>query len=188
MADRVATLSIGRWPSLLVYSTPIALGTATGWLTGQTGAEPTVVAAVLPAVLAGGGGALLAVNLKRENNRWHNDFLATCAFVLLFTVSLLIGAQIATTIYERDSYSSLPQWRRHVVQILDFRRDMLQQCSKNEAIINAGRAKLGLPPLPSAAFCDYVLSSPPINPSDYDLPESRSLKPSKTPEIPNNVP
>ena len=50
--------------SILVVAAPAFLGAAAGILTGQTGADSTVVATLLPPVLAGIGGALLAFKLN----------------------------------------------------------------------------------------------------------------------------
>ena len=147
---------LGFWPTLLVVAAPAALGTATGWLTGQTGADSTVVAAVLPAVLTGGGGVLLAFKLKRDSGGWARDYLFTSAAVVVFSAFLVVGVQYALHLkvvarYEQsardmaDLENARVLWRHHLIEDLDFRTRMIEQCSKNEALVNAGRSALGLP-------------------------------------------
>lgn len=157
--------SLGVFPTVLVFSAPVALGIATGLLTGQTGVDSTVVAAVLPAVLTGGGGALLAFKLKTDNDGWARDYLVASAAVVLFSISLVLGVYSALYINDRAAYEQSTAatkeaiaahelWRKHLVEDLVFRKKMIEQCSKNEALVNAGRRALALPPLPTDAFCD----------------------------------
>ena len=162
------------WPTVLVVSAPMLLGGATGLLTGQTGADSTVVAALLPVVLTGVGGALLAFKLKMDNSDWKPDFLIACGAVVAFSTALLIGLYAALFI---NAYAGYSEWRESLegriearkierrldAENLDFRRRALEECSRNEALVNAGRKVLGLGPLPWRAFCDVgQLNSQPV--------------------------
>ena len=154
------------WKTTLVISAPVFLGTAAGWLTGQTGADSTVVAAVLPAVLTGGGGALLAFKLKTDGKDWHQDFVVASAFVTVFSLFLVVGTYLGMGLEERaaeeDIVSALEAEenareinRRQSAMDLDFRYKFLEECSRKEAIINASRKVLGLQPIPTEVICGF---------------------------------
>ena len=145
---------MGFWNTALVYVAPVFLGGAAGWLTGQTEADSTVVAAVLPAVLTGGGGALLAFKLKRENNVWARDFLNACGFVVIFSVALVLSMHGALTVKDLATDEDRETQRKRYAEDLDFRRESLLQCSWNEARVNSVRETAGLSALPPEAFCD----------------------------------
>ena len=128
-------------------------------------------------MLTGGGGALLAFKLKRDSGGWARDYLLTSAAVVVFSASLVAGVQWAfhvdrVALHEQheqrvrdmvDLDNARVLWRHHVVEDLDFRTKMIEQCSKNEALVNAGRSALGLPTLSTEAFCDTdELKSPNI--------------------------
>ena len=57
-----------------------------------------MVAALLPAVLTAGGGALLAFKLKTDNDGWTPDFLIASAAVVLFSLFLVLGVYAALMI------------------------------------------------------------------------------------------
>ena len=116
-------------------------------------------------MLTGGGGALLAFKLKRDSGGWARDYLLTSAAVVVFSASLVAGVQWAFHVDRVDRYeqrlidmhdldNARVLWRHYVVEDLDFRTKMIEQCSKNEALVNAGRSALGLPTLSTEAFCD----------------------------------
>lgn len=155
----------GNWETVVILAAPAALGGATGLLTGQTGAEPSVVAAILPAVLAGGGGAVLAYKLKRDGEGWTREYLFVSVSVVVFSVFLVVGVHAALflnalerhkeiTAHTDQTIDARKRWREDVIKDVGFRKGIAEQCSKNEAQTNFGRAALGLPPLPSGVFCD----------------------------------
>ena len=147
-------IAMGFWRTLVVLSAPVGLGFAAGLLTGQTGADSTVVAAVLPALLTGIGGGLLALTLKTHNNDWAPNYVITSASIALFSVSLVAGVYLA--LYTKDivAYDDSIKQRHRYVDALAFRRRSLEQCSKNEYIVNTSRKALGLAPLSFENFCD----------------------------------
>ena len=140
--------------TLVVLSAPVGLGFAAGLLTGQTGADSTVVAAVLPALLTGIGGGLLALALKIHNGDWTPYYVITGASIALFSVSLVAGVYLALYAKETVAYDDAIKQRHRYVDALAFRRRALEQCSKNEYMVNESRKALGLTPLSFDIFCD----------------------------------
>ena len=132
---------------------PATLGFAAGLLTGQTDADSTVVAAVLPAILTGAGGALLAMKIKAHGGAWSPDYVVAALSVVLFSAFLVIGLYSALALNEQDEH-------------LDRRDEYFYkiQCSRNEYIVNRGRLALGLDPLPMEAFCNINPYSIPVPP------------------------
>ncbi len=157
--------SKGFWSTIIVILAPLCLGGATGYLTGQTGPDSTVVAALLPAVLTAGGAAVLALNFRQREHPLELGFVVASLSVVLFSVSLIAGVHAALAVNEfaayeesraahEESLQARERERERYADALDFRRQSLEQCSRNEALVNSGRKALGLTPLPSAAFCD----------------------------------
>lgn len=155
----------GFWSWIAIIGAPLCLGAATGFLTGQTGPDSTVVAAVLPAVLTAGGAAVLALKLKKRDGGLEPDFVVASLSVVLFSVSLLVGVYAALVVNEFAAYEEArvaheqslkarERQRKRYADALDFRRQSLEQCSRSEALVNSGRKALGLPALPSDVFCD----------------------------------
>ena len=166
------------WSTVLVVAAPTLLGGATGLLTGQTGADATVVAALLPAVLTAVGGGLLAFKLKKDSETWTSDFIVASGAVALFSFALVVG--LYTALYV-NAYAGYRDWtdtlerkveerefqRKTYADIVEFRRRALEECSKNEAFVNAGREVLGLEPLPWSVFCDIdALNAAEVGASD----------------------
>ena len=153
------------WGGLAVVLAPLCLGGATGYLTGQTGPDATVVAALLPAVLTAGGAAVLALHVRQGANRLDLGFVVASLSVVLFSASLIAGVHAALVVNEfaayeesraahEESLKARERERKRYADALDFRRQSLEQCSRNEALVNSGRKALGLAPLPSELFCD----------------------------------
>ena len=148
------------WSTGLVISTPVVLGAAAGWVTGLTGTDSTVVAAVLPALLTGGGGALLAIKLRRENDGWAREFLYTCSFVVIFAIFFVPSIHGALIYQDKAMERQREIQRKHHAQDIDFRMKSLLRCSENEVHVNEKRKADNLAPLPPEAFCDISLSFP----------------------------
>ena len=160
-----ALFSKGFWGWIAVIGAPLCLGAATGFLTGQTGPDSTVVAAVLPAVLTAGGTAVLVLKLKKRDAGLEPDFVVASLSVVLFSLFLLAGVYAALVVNDFAAYAesrvaheeslmARERQRKRYAEALDFRRQSLEQCSRNEALVNSGRKALGLAPLPSELFCD----------------------------------
>ena len=147
-----------RRATLLVCCAPAALGFATGMLTGLTGTDSTVVAALLPVVLTGIGGALLAFKLKLNRQTWTREHLVASAAVVLFSVFLIGGVHSGlffnSVDFERESARESARQRLRLKDDLELRKTMLAECTRNEAKGNSARIQLGLPPLSPKAYCD----------------------------------
>ena len=140
--------------SILVISAPAFLGAAAGILTGQTGADATVVAALLPAVLTGIGGALLAFKLKKDDDRWSSDYIVASTGVIVFSFFLVSGMYAVFEFNENAIERTREIQRQRYAEDLDFRAQSLLRCSQHEAEVNARRVAALLDPLPTEAFCD----------------------------------
>ena len=151
-----------KWQSsTLVLLAPAALGAAAGWWGGLTGADSTVAAAVLPAVLTGGGGALLGLKMRRANNEWEVEFLLASAGVIVLALTL-VAALHGALWYKEAGYERKRELRRlieqrELVSHIDFRRETLQRCAREEKQMNAERARNGEAPLPPNTLCDPAL-------------------------------
>ena len=140
--------------SILVISAPAFLGAAAGVLTGQTGADSAVVAALLPPVLAGIGGALLAFKFKKDDDQWARAYVAASTAVIVFSFFLVAGMYVVFEGNENATERLREVQRQRYAEDLDFRAKSLLRCSQNEAEVNARRVAALLDPLPSEAFCD----------------------------------
>ena len=78
----------GVWSWLAVIGAPLCLGAATGFLTGQTGPDSTVVARCSSGLTAGGA-AVLALKLKKRDAGLELDFVVASLSVVLFRSSCL---------------------------------------------------------------------------------------------------
>ena len=145
----------GIWPARrLVWLASVSIGTATGLLAGQSGPDAHVLAAVLPVVISGAGGALVVLPLKR---RQSSDYVLTAISVILFTISLTIGAQVGRSMRADDETATYLERlkikeRIHKSQY-EYQVEFLERCSKDELIINEGRKALGLGPVPDGLLC-----------------------------------
>ena len=133
---------------------PIVLGAGAGWVTGITKADSTVVAAVLPAILTGAGGALLAFKLRKDHGEWLSELVNTCGAVIVFTLALVAAMHGGLTYKEAGEDRERARERKQFAIDLDFRRKSLLRCSWNEAQVNATRKAAELAPLPAEVFCD----------------------------------
>ena len=141
----------------LVISGPLALGAAAGWVTGLTETNSAVVAAVLPVVLTGVGGALLAFKLREGKGAWTEEAANTSGFVVLFTIALVLslhgGLVYKESAEDRQRERERETMRTHLAEDIDFRMSILLKCAKNESIVNAVRKEAGQTPLPFETIC-----------------------------------
>lgn len=145
---------------ILALLAPASLGFTTGWLTGQSGPDATVLAAILPAVITGGGWALLAYKiklqggtwnlaLKHQGRAWNVEYAAISAMVVAFSVFLLVGAHTGRYVREVAEMSKIEErWK------------LAGECSRRQFLVNKGRKALGQDPLPTEVFCFPDISSP----------------------------
>lgn len=141
---------------LALLSAPAALGFAVGLLTGQTGPDSTVVAAVLPVVLSVIGGALLVFKASTTDDGVPPAAILTSTSVVLFSTFVVVGVYIALFMADRAAHTQILKNRLSFMEAVEFRRETLERCSANQFVVNGGRATLGLAPLPAEAFCDLT--------------------------------
>ena len=139
----------------VVLLAPAALGTAAGWWCGLTGVDSTVVAAVLPALLTAGGGALLAIRMRRDGGEWTEEFLVICVGVVLLSVSLIAGMHGALA-YKNAAYANEMKRERLAARFENY-FFILDQCSIAEKKYNAKRVSRGQEPQPAQEVCDTKL-------------------------------
>lgn len=122
------------------------LGALVGTLAGLSGPEPTIVAALISAVVALFGGLLVWV-LRRFNPL---EVLTASLAALIFTVSFSAMAIVSnawreTVSNERHEEAYVKAARAHF--------DHIERCSKLEKYFNSKRAELELKPLGPEYYC-----------------------------------
>ena len=133
----------------------LVLAGTTGFLVGQTGADATVLAAILPVLIAGGGAAAVGLSLSPKPQNGHTRVLPSeiremaPKGVILFSASLIVGT------YLGGAYKISTQSRTYV-QTLQVHFESLEVCSSEEFRINYFREQLGQDPLPPEAFCPIL--------------------------------
>ena len=155
--------SIGWGPIAAFFVASAAIGVSAGYLAGQSGPDANVLAAVLPVVISGAGGALVVLHLKSRAPPTPRDYYITAFAVILFTMSLLAGSHTGrwardyaeTIAYEQSLEIRLKLERSRRETLIQF----LQRCSRQEFVINRGRHALGLPPILTAVICAASRSS-----------------------------
>ncbi|MDE0175385.1 MAG: hypothetical protein OYH76_01110 [Defluviicoccus sp.] len=152
--------------SVAIYLGLAALGSTVGYLTGSSGPDSTVLAAVLPAVLSIlGGGAAATVLVKQTTTR--NDLLLASGIALIvFSTALLLATQPGANITALNKYSAFKRSLLATQQAHDDRlwldlqhhHRRLEQCLKFEVQMNDNRDKLNLPPLTHEQICPSTLT------------------------------
>lgn len=115
-----------------------ALGLAwvVGIFVGRSGESPTVVAAVLTAILTLAGGAVF---FKDRNGNRPVDPAIGLFCVTVFSATILLSAMFAT--------------EQHQLGAVKEKFDHFIACTEAELEINALRRKKGLEPLAKETFC-----------------------------------
>ena len=140
-------------PPLVILMASASLGFLVGMLTGQTGADVGVVAAVLSAVVTGAGGALLAARITEVRAEWTSPHVLASASVASFSVFLIIGLQVG--FYTKHTTFLEEARREHQVLLeeVEFRRGLLATCTGHELTVNSLRKARRLEPCPAEDFC-----------------------------------
>lgn len=143
-------------PTLVILMAPASLGFVVGMLTGQTGADVGVVAAVLSAVVTGAGGALLAAKITEVRAEWTSPHVLASASVASFAIFLIIGLQVGFFTKRAAALEEI-RWERRVLrEEVAFRRDVLATCTYNEISINALRNASKAKPYPLEEYCPQL--------------------------------
>lgn len=134
----------------------ISLGVLSGWLTGRSGPDHTVSAAVIPAIVSILDGLGFIKSANDANYRLLAELTVfVIAFCLSFYAALQYGArQNLTTVWEKETLAI----EEHFIH--------LEDCSRREFLANDYRASRGLPPLGPEYFCRKV------PPSTYSPPKN----------------
>ena len=137
----------GRWDTVafLVGAVAVAasLGLLSGWLTGQSGPDHAVTAAVIPAVLSIGG---VFVFLRGANEGGSLHRIVAPLFVVVFCISFFLAVDDGAEQRDRDI-------ARIAKEAEEKHLRHLEACSKAEEVFNRARAVKKLEPLDSEYFC-----------------------------------
>ena len=161
-------------------SAPCALGLLVGWLTGLSGADATVLAAVLPAVISLGGAlffprlvfwGLPSTSGAPQHSAQHSGRTLLTTYIVVFSLSLYVSAEYS---YQRREYredmlanlqletdrmeaeGAIELRRRIEFQNVIDRNKQLEICTNEEIHINNRREKEGLDRLPKEYFCGVI--------------------------------
>ena len=157
--DQPAKSSNASWPQLVLGfvvagAAACALGLILGYLTGQSGPDKTaLLAALLPAVIAAGGLVVFS-RLGSDGSFAANILPSVC--VLVFAIGLYFGVEYGE---ERrkdgaDRAAVIGLQLQH--DLLKYRKDILQECSRQQFLLNQGRKELGLEPLSLNVVCGQL--------------------------------
>ena len=148
---------IGWRPAAVFFLASASIGWAAGYLAGQSGPDANVLAAVLPVVISGAGGALVFQHLRAAAPPTPSNYYLTGFAVIVFIYALLAGTQVGLWVRadgETVAYEQSLRIRHKLAQSQhEARMHYLERCSRQEFIINRGRQALGLPPLSSELIC-----------------------------------
>ena len=127
------------------------LGFAVGHLTGLSGPDATVLAAVLPAILSAGGAVAAFLATRGYEGKHHTRVVS--GLIVLFSVALLVGAHfgswLRSTIQTQAFHEAADAWQaRHIKE--------LKNCTILELRTNDRRAALDLPPLTISQVCPFL--------------------------------
>lgn len=148
---------------LVTLAIAVALfGLVTGWLVGRSGPDASVIATVLPALLA----AIIPISGIFFFSRLFPDTVKELLATLSPSHGIAISASVA--IFVLSLYGGVnfgEKERRKVVgELADrkvstdrtFRRDELVRCSSLQKFVNDERRKVNLPLLTSDYFCGHL--------------------------------
>lgn len=166
-ADDERNKSAGKGAVALALTAPLVLGAVAEWWGGLTGADSAVVAAVVPAVLTGGGGALLAIHMRSNGTPWSEKFGFVAAGVIVLSLGLVAGMHGALVYkeyaYERKRAKIRLMEQKEVIAHIQFRMQALEKCALGKVWLDwEVMTKGGVRP-PPGALCDpalFVLPAP----------------------------
>lgn len=153
--------------ALAVCGALTALGATIGFLSGSSGPDSTVLAALLPSVLSVIAGSAITVLLVKEAPARNELLVAGSIGLTIFSAALMIGT------YFGSNYDAINRENAFVDAHLNnqnlyydrlwldltHHHRRLERCLNAEARLNNTRKKLNLPPLSPAQICP-----PPILP------------------------
>lgn len=133
----------------------VALGLTVGWLTGLSGPDSTVLAAVLPVVVT----TAVAVPAVKFGTKSRAKAVLLGVLTVAFCASLYLGIKVGTWDRDREEKNALIGGldREGFAQFirLQLRQDYLLDCAEMERFINTAREdEYNLPPLKSEEVCE----------------------------------
>lgn len=126
-----------------------SLGFLVGWLTGASGSSetsaphPQVVAAVVPVVITVSGLVLYYAALKFPEKLSR---MAASSGIVIFCITIFFGLSRSTDTLGHAAIEDIDS-------VLKAKSLVLENCSRQEFLINESRRLLHLPDLPSEYFC-----------------------------------
>lgn len=135
----------------------ISLGVLSGWLTGRSGPDHAVSAAIIPAIVSILGGLGFVKSANDGNYRLLAELTVfVAAFCLSFYAALLHGAHENLTVEAKKEALAIQRaqeaYSRHFEHVKD--------CSQKQFLSNIERASRNLPPLGPEYFCRKVPPRP----------------------------
>lgn len=140
------------FPKALALIAAGFLGLLSGWMVGETGGHPDVVANVLPAVITGVGGVFVwfAARDPSDSSEQAPSANLSVTFASLSVVFFCVSFYQSSVLVANDRSKVSAQ---EVAEQLQLRVAHLQWCSEIEYRINKLRREVDLPPLGSEHFC-----------------------------------
>ena len=99
--------------------------------------------------------------MRRKEKDGERDFLLTSAGVILLSLSLVAGMHGSLAYkeagYERQRELRRTLERKEILGHIDFRRETLEKCARDETQMNNEFVASGYAPLPPNSLCDPAL-------------------------------
>lgn len=143
----------------------VVLGFVVGYLTGGSGPDGTVLAAVLPAVLSAAGAIAAFLTTRGYVGKRHTR--AVGGLIVLFSVALLVGVQFGASAHDtsenralRDAAAAWQEvmgaWEKTRPAARKRYIEDLKECTFLEFRMNAQRKDLELPPFTISQVCPFL--------------------------------
>ena len=134
-------LMLGTSAATVICS--FTLGVLAGWLTGQSGPEPAVTAAVLPAILTLSGTLVFTKKLRGDDG---SEGIQAVVFIVVFSAAFYTA--LGHGVKKRNSDLTISARKTYETHMRH-----LQKCFEAELVVNTARRKNGLSQLPVEYFC-----------------------------------
>ena len=134
------------------------LGFAVGHLTGLSGPDSTVLAAVLSAILSAGGAVAAFLTAKGYVDTHHTRVIS--GLIILFSLALLAGAHFGSGVrnwLQSTAFNEAQAARQKEQEAVRSRySEDLKKCTILEFQMNARRTDLDLPPFTILQVCPFL--------------------------------
>ena len=135
---------------LVCVLAPLSIGYVTGYMTGYSRLDKTVLTALLPGVISlvglvafAGIGTGMALEARA----------LTSSCLVILCVGLMVGLQLGQEIKEKEDKNKRAQ--RGIQQLIDleYKKRLLMECADREHQVNKRREKWGLGPIDPDKLC-----------------------------------